>query len=161
VKIKLLTQNFGKLSLSILLTMLLVSCVVSERVPRREISNIAGPERVFEQPVGEMFQQLQGAESTGVNGRVGDEMVFWGYRLQDNSDVNLFACAPVNDVDCEARIAAVCPRGGEEIARLTEPGLVRQMNCAAVGVANVGELYPNCTDRETTNALIVGLNTCR
>ena len=39
-----------------------------------------GPETVFDRPPAEILPALAGAKATGENGRVGPELVFWGYR---------------------------------------------------------------------------------
>lgn len=131
------------------------------RMPERTMNVSAGPDQVFPGPVDGIVTELAGASPTGTNGRVGDALVFWEYRLQDNRRVNLFACADGNDVDCDTRIGLVCPGGGEELVRREVQGLVRHMDCRFIGVANVGELYPNCDDREITEPLQVGLVQCR
>jgi len=132
-----------------------------EKTPERTMNVSAGPEQVFERPVAEIIPQLSGAAATGVNGRVGNEMVFWGFRLPDNSRVNLFACAMLDDVNCEARLGLICPGGGQELTRVTESGLVRHLNCRAVGFAAVGDLRPNCDDSEKPSDVLVGLMQCR
>jgi len=137
------------------------ACATEPRPPVRTVVQIGGPELVFATRLADIFPQLDGATATGVNGRVGNEAVFWGFRLQDNRTVNLIACAPLEGVDCEARLLAVCPAGGEELARINQPGLVREMHCRPVGMAHPGELYPNCDDRETNNSLVVGLSQCQ
>ena len=132
-----------------------------ERTPERSLTVTSGPDRVFERPVGDILPQLSGATAAGPNGRVGNELVFWGYQLQDGRAVNLFACAILDDVDCEARIAAICPGGGQELARIEEPGMVRHLNCRAIGIARVGDLRPNCDDNTNSGDLLVGLMQCR
>lgn len=145
----------------LLLMSQVAACATEPRPPARTLDRIGGPELVFSTPVADIFPQLNGATATGVNGRVGNETVFWGFRLQDNSTVNLIACAPLEGVDCEARMQAVCPAGGAELARMNQSGLVREMHCRPVGMAHPGELYPNCNDRETNNNLVVSLSQCQ
>ena len=68
-----------------------------------------GPETVFEPPPAEIFPALEGATATGENGRVGSELVFWGYEQRDGRRVFLFACALAPDLDCATRVPAICP----------------------------------------------------
>lgn len=149
--------------LCMLLCLLLLgaACTPLEQVPSRQMGVSLGPSSVFNRPVAQILPQLESAAATGLNGRVGNEMVFWGYRLQNDTNANLFACALVDGVDCETRIDAVCPAGGEELARVTAPGMVRHMQCRAVGFAAPGELRPNCDDDLESNDLLVGLMQCR
>ena len=134
--------------------------VPDSRGPERSMNVTAGPELVFDRAVAEILPQLSTASPTGTNGRVGNELVFWGYRLQDNRQVNLFACAMLPDVDCEERIRLICPASGEELVRQEEAGKVRHLNCHIVGKAGVGDLLPNCEDREKSNDLLIGLMQC-
>ena len=145
----------------LLAALVLVACAPIERIPPRTLNVSGGPERVFDQPVTEILPQLEGATATGVNGRVGNELVFWGYQLRDNSSAHLFACAQLDNVNCEARINAICPGGSQEVTRTEVKGLVRYRDCSAVGIANVGDLSPNCNDRERNDSLLVGLAQCR
>ncbi len=157
-----LTNNW-KTSLVISLLALITACTPIERQPRieRTMGVSAGPENVFSQPVSEIVPELANAVATGTNGRVGSEMVFWGYRLQDNRDVNLFACAMLDDVDCDERISKICPTGGQEQARVYEPGTVRHINCRPIGIAAPGDLLPNCEDYDRSYDLMVGLMQCQ
>ena len=41
------------------------------------------PSTVFSEPVERLVPELEGATATGQNGRVGGELVFWGYKLRD------------------------------------------------------------------------------
>ena len=136
------------------------ACTPIERIPSRSMTVSSGPDKVFERPVANILPDLGNAEPTGINGRVGNEMVFWGYRLSDNRDVNLFACAMLEDINCESRIRGICPAGGEELSRAIESGIVRHLNCRAVGVVASGELLPNCDDNVRTDDLLVGLIQC-
>ena len=132
-----------------------------ERLPQRTMNVSGGPERVFDEPVDTILSELAGAVATGSNGRVGNQLVFWEFRLQDNSRANFFACSEGEGVDCNRRIRQVCPGGGEELLRKDASGLVRHLDCEAVGIASVGELFPNCTDSEKSEPLLVGLVQCQ
>jgi hypothetical protein len=129
--------------------------------PERTMGVSAGPELVFSQPVNAMLSQLNGAVATHENGRVGNELVFWGYRMEDGSESWLFACAPLEGVDCPTRTLKICPAGSTRIiVQTSEQGLVRELNCRVVGQAGIGDLRPGCSDIEKLNALLVGLAAC-
>ncbi len=119
------------------------------------------PDSLFDTPVDQIFSILAGADRDGVAGRVGREFVFWGYRLSDQAQVMLFACAPVDGVDCNARAAAVCPAGGGEVvARSTVEGKVRELDCSPVTFVAPGTNHPGCTERLVVNTLEAGLLAC-
>lgn len=119
-----------------------------------------GPESVFEEPVERIFDALIDAKATGPNARIGAEFVYWGYELADGRDVLLFACAPLKDVDCEARRRALCPAGGTLIARSELTGQVRKLRCQSVAVSAPGDPRPGCNDQEVENPLDVGIVQC-
>jgi hypothetical protein len=121
----------------------------------------AGPDKVFAEPVERIMPLLAGASATGNNGRVGNELVFWEYRLADGGTANLFACANLPDVNCEGRLGRICPGSGRELARAEQNGTIRELNCRAVGVAGVGDLRPGCEDDTQNSDLLVGLMQCR
>jgi hypothetical protein len=137
------------------------ACTPIERIPSRSMTVTIGPDKVFEHPVESVMPQLRNAVATNINGRVGNELVFWEYRFVDNSRANLFACALLDDVNCEARLAAICPGGGQELIRKVESGVVRQLECRAVGIGGVGDPRPNCTDDTIQNELLIGLMQCQ
>ena len=138
-----------------------VSCTPIEKTPIRSMTVTGGPERVFDRPLGDILPQLRHARPTGINGRVGNELVFWGYQLQDDQKLNFYGCAQLHNVDCDERMHAICPDGGKEIARAIEPGGVRHVNCRAIGIVGTGDLLPNCQDEMQTNDVLVGLMQCR
>lgn len=120
-----------------------------------------GPESVFDRPVDEILPELAGATATHENGRVGNELVFWGYRLADGRGGYFFACALREDVDCDARIELICPAGRTDVlSRLETVGEVRELKCRDVAVAGPGDLRPGCTDRTQANNLAAGLVQC-
>lgn len=143
------------------LIFLCASCAPVARIPSRSMGVNAGPETVFEQPVAEVFAPLSDAVATGNNGRVGNELVFWEYQLANTSKVNFYVCIMQEEINCEARIRAICPAGGSEIDRRVIPGNVRHLNCRAVGIANTGDLRPNCDDSETLDDLLAGILQCQ
>ena len=108
--------------------------------PQRTMGVTAGPELVFDRPVQEVLPQLGGARATGQNGRVGNELVFWGYRLEDGNDAWFFACAPLEGINCTARSTQICPAGNTRVVtQIREQGLVRELNCQVVGQAGIGD----------------------
>lgn len=129
--------------------------------PERQMGVRAGPEQVFSRPVAEIVPQLQGATPTNRNGRVGSELVFWGYRLSNGVETNLFACAMLDGVECDTRALRICPDRNAEIEpRITESGNIVKRMCQPVGQAAVGDLHPGCTNNEIQNDLLVGLASC-
>lgn len=144
--------------------MLLVACEsmpVEQRTPERALGVAQGPERVFKRPVAEVATELAGATATGVNGRVGPELVFWTYRLNDGREVLFHACAPVGEVDCALRETRMCARGTPQKLRdYQASGDVRRLDCQAIGTAAPGELRPGCSDFEFESELVVGLSQC-
>ncbi len=129
--------------------------------PERRMNVSQGPETVFAEPPGEIFAELADARATDENGRVGNELVFWGYRLADGRQAYLVACAMRDGVDCRAREGRVCPGVAQVLARTTNPGLVRNMRCSAVATAGAGDVNPGCAERESAEALDVSLLVCR
>jgi hypothetical protein len=130
-------------------------------IPARQMNVRQGPETVFDRPPAEIFPALEGAATTGENGRVGTELVFWGYEQRDGRRVFLFACAPSPDLDCAARIPAICPAPPTTVldTRETSGNAVRR-NCRSVAVSGPGDLRPGCEDRLESASLAVGLVSC-
>ena len=120
-----------------------------------------GPETVFARPPAEIFPALEGAAATGENGRVGSELVFWGYEQRDGRRVFLFACAVRPELDCAARVPAICPTTTTTVLDTSEAsGNMVRRNCRSVAVAGPGELRPGCDDRLENASLSVGLVSC-
>lgn len=129
--------------------------------PDRTMGVKTGPEAVFSRPVAEILPQLQGATATNINGRVGAELVFWGYLLNNGRATNLFGCAMVEGVDCEARALNICLDGEARIQqKMTERGNMVKRECRYIGNAAPGDLHPGCTNNEIQNDLLVGLADC-
>jgi hypothetical protein len=139
---------------------LLASTLQAADTIERTMNVRQGPESVFDEPVTGLFAELDGARATGENGRVGYELVFWGYSLADRRNVFLFACAMLPDVDCEQRREAVCPTGGAVLARTQVVGKVRRLSCRSVSVDAPGTLRPGCVDTERDQPLDVGVVQC-
>jgi hypothetical protein len=133
----------------------------SDPLPARSMGVTRGPELVFDQPVEAVMPPLAGAVATGRNGRVGGELVFWSYRLQDGSDVLFLACAELEGVDCAARTQLVCPAGTPTTLHTgSMSGEVRELQCRAVAQVAPGELRPNCLEDEISSPLVLGLVSC-
>lgn len=128
--------------------------------PARQMNVTQGPEAVFTRPPADIMPALAGATATGENGRVGSELVFWGYRHADGRRVFFFACAPQPELDCEARVLAVCPVATTVLATGEENGTVVRRTCRSVTVAVAGDLRPGCEDRVETVPMAVGLVSC-
>jgi hypothetical protein len=115
---------------------------------------------VFDVPVTEIVPALAGAKPTRVKGRVGGELVFWGYDLADGRRVNLFACALLPDVDCAARVQAVCLAGGDVLESREVPGKMIHRVCRPVSNGLSSTVRPGCNDSENEANLLVGLVHC-
>ncbi|HET8699390.1 MAG TPA: hypothetical protein VFO94_18025, partial [Gammaproteobacteria bacterium] len=122
----------------------------------RRIGVRQGPDKVFEVPVTDIVPALAGARPTRVNGRVGGELVFWGYDLADGRRVNLFACALLPDVDCAARVQAVCVAGGNVLESREVPGKMVHRVCRPVSSGPSSTVRPGCSDNENEANLLVG-----
>jgi hypothetical protein len=144
--------------------MLLSACqsVTVVPLPERVEAAVGGPERVFARPVTEIVPLLQNAQASGPRGRVGSELVFWGYQLADERPAFLVACAVLPDVDCAARLPQVCASGAPEVLfSQQDQGEVRFLHCREIGVAAPGDLTPNCADVQKVQAVDVTLLSCR
>lgn len=134
---------------------------VVPQAPERVEAAVGGPERVFSRPVTEIVPLLQDARRAGPNGRVGSEMVFWGYELAGNKPAFLVACAMLPGVDCAGRVPQVCQSGRPEILfSQQDQGEVRFLNCQEVGIVAPGGLTPNCADTQKVQEVAVTLLSC-
>jgi hypothetical protein len=119
------------------------------------------PEQVFDSPVEQLVPALADAKRTRANGRVGYELAFWGYELPDGREVSLFACALVPNVDCAARVAAICPAGGRVLEQQETKGKVVHRKCQAVATGSSSSVQPGCDDTlNDAGGLLVGLVSC-
>jgi hypothetical protein len=144
----------------ILIGMLAAGLVAAAEAPLVPQMNVTqGPETVFSQSPTDIFPALAGAQRTQEAGRVGNEMVVWGYQQKSGARVFLFACAQVGDVDCEQRVHAVCP-SAKVLEMQTASGNVVHRSCRSVTVAAPGEMHPGCDDRAEMAPLSIGLLTC-
>jgi hypothetical protein len=131
-----------------------------EVVPERQMNVRQGPEAVFDRPPGDVLPALAGAKATGENGRVGPELVFWGYERNDGRRVFFFACALRPDFDCATRVPAICPTTTTVLETREAAGTMVRRNCREVAVAAGGDVRPGCDDRTETANLAVGLVSC-
>jgi hypothetical protein len=128
---------------------------------RREMNVRQGPDKVFDRPVGEVLPALADAKPTGANGRVGSELVFWGYDLADGRNVAFFACALLPDVDCMTRTQLICRASSALLETRETTGKVVHRRCTPVATGVVGSGRPGCNDNENEGAdLLVGLVHC-
>jgi hypothetical protein len=118
------------------------------------------PDAVFTAPVDTVLPELAGATATGENGRVGGELVFWGYRLGDGRPVFMFACALVDEVNCDERVQRICVDRTEVLRNTTVGGEVTRRVCRNMAVVAPGDTRPGCVDNEQTTDLAVGLVSC-
>lgn len=154
-----------KPAIPLLSILVLTACQSFDTLPRQQITrtrvDVGEPQRVFARPVADIVPELREATLARERGRVGNELVFWAYDLPDGQQRWLYACAILPGLDCEERIARVCPVGPQTVlVRREEPGAVRRMNCQLVGQAAPGDLYPNCQDHTDTLPVALGLLSC-
>lgn len=131
-----------------------------EAIPARQMNVRQGPETVFDRPPAEILPALAGATATGENGRVGTELVFWGYEQRDGRRVFFFACAQGPNLDCATRVPAICPTTGALLATSEASGTAVRRNCRTFSVSAPGDLHPGCDDRLHDAELAVGLVSC-
>jgi hypothetical protein len=129
-------------------------------IPERQMNVRQGPETVFDRPPAEILPALAGARATGENGRVGPELVFWGYERDDGRRVFFFACAPRPDLDCALRVPAICPVTATVLETREASGTQVRRNCRNIAVSGPGDLRPGCEDRDEATNLAVGLVSC-
>jgi len=133
--------------------------VVFAAEPRREMTVHQGPERVFSQPVSQIEPSLEGAKATGRNGRVGNEFVFWGYRLASGKPAFFYACLPAAGVDCVARRALICDRELSVISEHEARGAVQKLDCKPICQPEQTAM-PCCTGGEVQLGLVTGVVSC-
>jgi hypothetical protein len=132
-----------------------------EEIPARQMNVQQGPETVFDRPPAEILPALAGATATGENGRVGAELVFWGYQQRDGRRVFFFACAREPDLDCAARTLAICPTTTTVLETTEASGTAVRRSCRTFSVSAPGNLRPGCDDRlDGSASLAVGLVSC-
>lgn len=130
--------------------------------PKRQMNVAQGPETVFDQPVSQIVPQLTGAKLTGRNGRVGNEFVFWGYRLRDGTPAYFYACAAVEGVDCLARRELICTEPPVKVlSENLSMGQVQKLACKPICQVESPSAMPCCTGAQQSADLQVGLVSCR
>jgi hypothetical protein len=128
--------------------------------PQRVMNVTQGPETVFAEPVATILPTLVGARATGENGRVGSDLVFWGYERADGRQVFMFACATGPETNCAERVPAICLNSTTVLEQSEAPGTVVRRQCRNVAVAGPGDLRPGCDDRTESIPIAVGLVAC-
>lgn len=118
------------------------------------------PESVFTSPVASLLPELAGATATGENGRVGNELVFWGYKLGDGRSAFLFACAPKADVNCDERVPMICTARTNVLTTGSANGNIVRRQCSELAAAQIGDVRPGCIDRLENVPLSIGLVSC-
>jgi len=118
------------------------------------------PDAVFTEPVSSLLPELAGAKATGENGRVGNELVFWGYKLGDGRQAFLFACAPKPDVNCDERVPMICTARANVLTTGSANGNVVRRQCREMAVTQTGDLHPGCADTVENAPLSIGLVSC-
>ncbi len=150
-----LSKLFAIVSLSAAL-----GAAAQTEVPAREMNVRQGPDSVFDRPPAEILPSLAGAKATGENGRVGRELVFWGFEQPDGRRVFFFACALRPDLECGPRIAAICPATTTVLETQEASGKTVRRRCRSTAVVGVGDVRPGCDDRTESAGLSVGLVRC-
>jgi hypothetical protein len=145
--------RLGALTAAVLLT---ATALAQER--RMDVTH--KPETVFSQPVDQVAPALAGATPTNENGRVGGELVFWGYKLADGRPVFLFACAGSDTVSCDERMEMICVDRTTVLSSNTGGGSVVRRRCRSMVFVKPGDTRPGCVDNAETAPLSVGLVSC-
>jgi hypothetical protein len=131
-----------------------------EEIPERQMGVRQGPESVFDRPAADILPALAGAKATGENGRVGPELVFWGYEQSDGRRVFFFACARRPEFDCATRVPAICPATATVLETRETSGEMVRRSCRNFAVVAAGETRPGCDDRTQSASMAVGLVSC-
>jgi hypothetical protein len=118
------------------------------------------PDAVFSQPVDQLAPELRGAKPTNENGRVGGELVFWGYTLADGRPVYLFACAGSELVNCDERVQKICVDRTTVLTHSGAGGNVAKRQCRSMAIAGTGDIRPGCVENVVEAALDVGVVSC-
>ena len=130
-------------------------------IPKRTMNVTRGPETVFTADVTGILPGLKGAVATRENGRVGNELVFWGYRLANGDPAYLYACAPVEGVDCVRRRQMICPVETHVISQTDQSGQISHFQCKALCGVHGIEVLACCQELMQQHSLMVGLVKCQ
>ena len=106
-----------------------------EETPEREMTSGKARSRSSTGRRPRSCRRLAGAKATGENGRVGPELVFWGYEQADGRRVFFFACAQRPDFDCATRVPAICPATTTVLETRETSGTLVRRNCRNVAIA--------------------------
>jgi hypothetical protein len=128
--------------------------------PQRQMGVRQAPDTVFAEPVATLVPELAGATATEENGRVGNELVFWGYTLGDGRPVFLYACAPSDLVNCEERVQLICVERTQVLRSASIGGNVTRRVCSGTAIVAPGDIRPGCVQNEQQRDLAVGLVSC-
>jgi hypothetical protein len=150
-----MTRTVG--SSTALIALLVVTVVGAQE---RSMDVKQAPDAVFTSPVASLLPDLAGATATGENGRVGNELVFWGYRLGNGRPAFLFACAPKADVNCDERVPMICTARANVLTTGSANGNVVRRQCHELVVAQIGDRRPGCIDKLENVPLSIGLVSC-
>jgi hypothetical protein len=138
-----------------------LGATAQDEIPARQMNVRQGPETVFDRPPAEILPALADATPTGENGRVGTELVFWGYEQRGGRRVFFFACAQEPEVDCSARALAICPTTTTVLETAEASGTAVRRSCRTFSVTAPGDLRRGCDDRlDGSASLAVGLVSC-
>ena len=129
-------------------------------IPQREMSVKQGPETVFDRPPAEILPALAGAKATGENGRVGPELVFWGYEYDDGRRVFFFACANSPTSIVRRVCPPSVPRRRRCSRRVTASGTTVRRSCRNIATVSPGDIRPGCAEQTESATLAVGLVSC-
>jgi hypothetical protein len=130
-------------------------------LPQERVMNVThGPETVFAEPVDAIMPSLTGARATGENGRLGLELVFWGYEQASGRRVFLYACASDPSVDCAGRVPGICLNGTTLLEQGQTNGTIVRRQCRTVAATAPGDRRPGCADRTESVPVAVGLVAC-
>jgi hypothetical protein len=150
------------MKLLVVLSLLIAGGAAAQtEIPAREMTVTLGPDTVFEQTPAEILPALAGAKATGENGRVGPELVFWGFERADGARVFFFACARTPTFDCATRVPAICPVTTTVLETREASGELVRRSCRNMSVVSPGDTRPGCDDRTEADAsMAVGLVSC-
>jgi hypothetical protein len=150
-----MTRTVGS---SIALLAMLAMTVVGAQERSMDVKQAA--DAVFDSPVASLVPELAGATATGENGRVGRELVFWGYRLGNGRQAFLFACVQKADVNCDERVPRICTARTSVLTTGSANGNVVRRQCGALAAAQSGDVRPGCVDTLESVPLSIGLVSC-
>jgi len=129
--------------------------------PERSMNVTQGPEVVFDTDVAEILPELKGAVASKENGRIGNELVFWGYRLANGEPAYFYACANLEGVDCALRSKAICPVQTQVVTQSDRSGQMSRFKCDAICEVRPGMVLPCCKESMEDSPMIVGLVKCQ